>query len=622
MAQGIGAVFGGLAEGIKAGYGLRLAGQELGLKQQQIGIAQQSADTEAEKLGLQVRQFQSLQDSANNLNVAMMGPLKNEQAVAGALDDLSTLRDLSTVDPVARKALVAPWVQSWANKAGVQVSAPVIDTLSRTPSETLTPVIDQITAGVNSGEMGPQEVAAALADPAAFAQHFAGYAAAAKANTPTDGSIGPDNFAAVTSESAMQFGAMKRRLATLDAQIAGVERASVTDPNFAKVKQSQLAALYRSRDVLTQQMTALSTPKTASADATVFSPATGATAHVQAKSDVLSPAAEAQQVRINATKAGGAETARIDAQTAAANKMVFADPNNPALPEDTREQALAKLKPGMAAKFQAWYDGRAPIPNAGRNNIPLQTQIDTFNQIYPDADSSKLAQRQKMINEYSSQRVGQPGAQVNSVNVLAQHMNEWRQALAALGNGSSPDVNALSIWARKHWGDGAPTAADAIISRLSEEMVRFYRGAGGAEGDIVRNLEEMKKSFSPDQQAAMYNSMAALLFDKLRPLKGAWDQTMGDVSTAVKVPEFLTPAAEKAFIAGGVDPQVLQEFKGAPAGTTSVGAPPAGRTAPAAPSAQGNNTTKVKVRLADGRVGTVNASDVGAVIKAGGQRLQ
>ena len=74
MPQGIGSVFGGLAEGIKAGYGLRLAGQELGLKQQQVNIAQQSADTEAQKRGLQVRQFQSLQDSAMSLNAAMMGP--------------------------------------------------------------------------------------------------------------------------------------------------------------------------------------------------------------------------------------------------------------------------------------------------------------------------------------------------------------------------------------------------------------------------------------------------------------------------------------------------------------------------------------------------------------------
>jgi hypothetical protein len=182
----------------------------------------------------------------------------------------------------------------------------------------------------------------------------------------------------------------------------------------------------------------------------------------------------------------------------------------------------------LAAQVKGLAEGRMAFPAGFALKSPYwQAMISRVAQYDPSFDAVNYNARSKTRNAFTSGREAQ---QVNALNTAIGHLGEMANAGEALYQGNVPVVNTFVNAASKFFGDPALTNFQAVRDRVVDEVTRLYRGAGGAEQDIKRGLENFSSGASPAQRAGAIRETLDLMKSKMDALEQQYHQGMGTTS--------------------------------------------------------------------------------------------
>lgn len=201
---------------------------------------------------------------------------------------------------------------------------------------------------------------------------------------------------------------------------------------------------------------------------------------------------------------------------------------------------IAATDPGMASQVQGIVEGRLPYPSGMLLKTPYGQTVATYvTQTDPTFEAGNSAARIKTRNEFETGGPSSPAGMITAGNTAIQHLGHLSDAAEALGNADSgiPGnnlYNAAGNAIDQAAGRGtAVTQFNNIAGKYVEEATKFYRGAGGTESDIQRDLGNLSPSMSPTQLHAAIQTQVNLLQSKVNALQDRWHQGMGPL-----VPDF------------------------------------------------------------------------------------
>lgn len=191
---------------------------------------------------------------------------------------------------------------------------------------------------------------------------------------------------------------------------------------------------------------------------------------------------------------------------------------------------LATLDKATASQTQAIIDGRAPYPSAtqlktpaGRQQAALVTQAD------PTFEAGNASARVKMQNDLLGN--GPLAKTNNAINTALGHLGTLSDQGEAIGNWGSPIANAPANFLNRTVG-GSNTVSNfnSTLATLGPELVKSYRGSGGAEADVKRFIDSLDPNGSPDQIRGAIANIATLLHSKITANEEQVRQTMGPLA--------------------------------------------------------------------------------------------
>jgi len=267
--------------------------------------------------GAEEARFQKMQDADNQKLMEVIN--QDEQSVqdkVGGFDALSKIRQVTNTSPAARKAITKHTI-SQLESQGVKPSEPFKDWLSSAKPEEVNAVLDIISEkAATDPDFGQQKFIDTISDPQQFS------ALLIEAGTQANETLNADTEDTVTTgaKSNAQVKNLTSQISGIDAQIKVLEKrgqaiinGAMAAPNAgkngqmyisARIKQfdSQINDLKETRKTLDNRLYELQNktdrPIRARPGDVIFDAEGNQIASVPAKSDVLSPEAEAQKVRI------------------------------------------------------------------------------------------------------------------------------------------------------------------------------------------------------------------------------------------------------------------------------------------------------------------------------------
>lgn len=257
-------------------------------------------------------------------------------------------------------------------------------------------------------------------------------------------------------------------------------------------------------------------------------------------------------------------------QSVAAQQMMAEGMSNgsSALNSDIHgDDFLQTLKPTVASTVKAYAEGKMPVPTTGRSNNEFQALHPLIQQYDPDFDAADYKTRVSTRKAFTS---GKEAQSINALNTVAEHLAKLKQAADAMHNGDLTAVNDVANWFGKQTGSDLKTNFDTIAGHVSQELTRVYRGSGGNQADIQRDLDNLNSGQSQKQFDTSFSSLGDLLKGKIDALQDQYKRGMG---TSAKDTSFYTPQSAEAFKKFGLD------IGGAPAAPATEAAPTAATSA-------------------------------------------
>lgn len=195
--------------------------------------------------------------------------------------------------------------------------------------------------------------------------------------------------------------------------------------------------------------------------------------------------------------------------------------------------AVQKQNPAVASQVTAIIEGRAPYPSGSRLN-PVQQQVkELVTQIDPTFEAGNSGARIKVRNEFNAGGPNSPAASITAGNTAIQHLGHLSDEAEKLGNFDTaiPGNNQLNAVVNAVKGSGAAGAHianfDSIRNKYIEEATKFYRGTGGNEADLQRDIAALNSAQSPSQLRDVIKTQAELMQSKINALQERWKHGMG-----------------------------------------------------------------------------------------------
>ena len=203
---------------------------------------------------------------------------------------------------------------------------------------------------------------------------------------------------------------------------------------------------------------------------------------------------------------------------------------------------LKTLPPTMSAQVKAYAEGREPLPTGFALKSPyFQNILRMVTQYDPTFDAVNYNARAATRRDFTS---GKSSVTINAMNTALGHLNQLDQAASALDNGDYPKLNAIGNWFATETGKAAPKNFNAIAGLVAEELTRVYRGAGGAEADIKRHMDDISQNSSPAQIHGALYEISELLKSKLDAMGDTYNQGMGTTEDPLRL---LNGPAQSSF---------------------------------------------------------------------------
>jgi hypothetical protein len=203
---------------------------------------------------------------------------------------------------------------------------------------------------------------------------------------------------------------------------------------------------------------------------------------------------------------------------------------------------LATLDPQAAAQVKALTEGRMQFPGGFALKSPYwQNMLSMVSQYDPEFDYVNYNARAATRKSFTS---GPDAREVEMLNTVSGHLKHVLDAGDALNNTSYPIYNHLGNFALKMRGDPRVDRFNYAKEVAAQELTRAYRGAGGAEADIVRFNNDLSAAASPEQIHGVLGQMADLLQSKIEQKQRKYQTGMGTTEQPVSM---ISPQAQQIF---------------------------------------------------------------------------
>ena len=192
---------------------------------------------------------------------------------------------------------------------------------------------------------------------------------------------------------------------------------------------------------------------------------------------------------------------------------------------------LGSLPPAIAGQVKAVADGRIKLPTGvGASNPMAQRLRAAVLQYDPSFDQAGVDARFETRADFAK---GDAAKTITAGNTALIHLGELSDRIDALGNADTAIpgnnyFNAVKNSTNSTSAAGAPISAfNAIAGKYVEEATKFYRGSGGTESDINRDIANLNANMSPTQLKAAIQAQIPLIQGKVDAMQSRWKQGMG-----------------------------------------------------------------------------------------------
>jgi hypothetical protein len=254
------------------------------------------------------------------------------------------------------------------------------------------------------------------------------------------------------------------------------------------------------------------------------------------------------------------------------------------------EEFLSTIPPNMANRVRQIVEGREAWPTGYSSRSPdIKVLKELVTQADPNYDFTNASARKKTRDQFVSTAPSAPGNVIQTGNTVLGHLGQLSDAAVALENNNLPALNAIKQGFQKAFGTSVNlTSFEGLRDRYVEEITRFYRGAGGAERDIEREINALKSTKSPAELQSAIATAADAIQSKVAAVQHTWHAGMGD--NAPDYPIFNQEGIAAMGKIANRDPRKLftpRDASGNPIQAAATAAAPATATAaaPASPSA-------------------------------------
>lgn len=248
------------------------------------------------------------------------------------------------------------------------------------------------------------------------------------------------------------------------------------------------------------------------------------------------PIAQARRSEIGALM--NEHAAQANAANALADKRRSApatgtDDNGNAVATDstplTGADYLNALPPNRRSLVELLVSGKQAPPTGYALRSPeVQQILADAHRADPSYDANRFAVRK----EFESGGNASPANVITAGTTALQHLGQLMDKARALGTiGNAGVANMPANMVRNAYlnlkQDPRVAGFNAVRDKFVEEATRFYRGIGGAEADIKREIDALNAAQSPQQLQEVIQTQAHLMASKVNALQDRWRKTMG-----------------------------------------------------------------------------------------------
>jgi hypothetical protein len=196
------------------------------------------------------------------------------------------------------------------------------------------------------------------------------------------------------------------------------------------------------------------------------------------------------------------------------------------------DDLLKSIDQGTAKQVKAMVEGRMKFPGSFALKTPYwQNMIRLASQYDPGFDENVFRVRSDTRQDAESTK-GKTNQTIVAANTAIGHLGQLSDLAEKLDNYSNAGVlNAPMNWARNAYKstsqDPSLTNFNTVRDKYVEEATKFYRGSGGNEADLKRDIENLQVANSPQQLREAIAYHAKLMQSKISAVSEEYGKVMG-----------------------------------------------------------------------------------------------
>lgn len=229
-------------------------------------------------------------------------------------------------------------------------------------------------------------------------------------------------------------------------------------------------------------------------------------------------------------------------------------------PGATGDAFLQTLPPNVATQVKALAEGRmAFATGAGMRSPYWQQMVQLVGQYDPQFDAVNYQARAATRKDFTS---GKSAMNIKSLNTAIGHAGTLNDQIDGTASTSLTPLNYVENQVKTMTGNPGPTVFKQTAQALASELTTAFRGQGGAESDVVRNLQALSENASAAQKKAVLKNAVDLLQSRLESVGDQYNHGMGTTADPLTL---LNPHAASTFSKLRGDPAPQSGQPAAPA---------------------------------------------------------
>ena len=210
------------------------------------------------------------------------------------------------------------------------------------------------------------------------------------------------------------------------------------------------------------------------------------------------------------------------------------------------EEYLKTIPPMLATQVRALAEGREKFPSGLALRSPYwQGMLAALGQYDPNFDETSYGSRSKTRNAFTA---GKEASNIRSINQAIGHLGTLDSLIPQTsGISGFPGARLVNSGLNSIAADfnrAGPVLWNQTADKLASELTSLFRGSGGAEADVKRNIEQLNGNLPTDVKRKLTRNIAELVNSRLAELAQQYNQGMGTTSEPYK---FLNPHAQQIF---------------------------------------------------------------------------